>query len=269
MFTFDHNARYQMPPHFGPRPQPDNSTFRYNDLTMMVLPFLTERESLAAYLPPPFEVAENPVVTVTYCCNRDVDFLAGRGYNMVSVNAAVVFNGEREQLQGTFSLVIWENLTDPILIGRELQGIPKIYADIQGHSVVGGRWHTSASHFGNKIVDLAISDLRDPTAAEGKIYGQVTEARDNPMGWRFLPGVGGVGEGISEFTTFPSETVLTEVQIGQGKIDWHYLTWEQNPTQYHIVNALAGLPVVAELPSMIAKGSANLRVPNRETRRIG
>ena len=50
------------------------------------------------------------------------------------MSAAVVFNGEQEQLEGTFTLVIWENLTDPILIGREVQGIPKIYADIQDHS---------------------------------------------------------------------------------------------------------------------------------------
>ena len=269
MFKLDPSDRYQMPAHFGPRPPPEKAGFRYNDLTMMVIPFLTDRESLAAYLPSPFEVAENAVVTVTYCCNRNVEYLAGRGYNMVGVNAAVVFNGEQEQIEGTFPLVIWENLTDPILIGREVQGIPKIYANIQDHSVLAGTWHTTASHFGNKIVDLFISDLRDPTAAEIEMYGQASEGKDNPMGWRFMPGVGGVGEGLSEFTTFPSETTITEVQVGQGKIDWQHLSWEQNPTQHHIVNALADLPVVAELPAMVAKGSANLRLPDRRERIIG
>ena len=267
MFTLDRNDRYQMPAHFGPRSE--QAGFRYNDLTMMVVPFLTDRERLAAYLPAPFTVAEHAVVTVTYCCNRNVDFLAGRGYNMVSVNAAVLFDGEGEKLEGTFTLVIWENLTDQILIGREVQGIPKIYADINDHRVIDGEWRATASHFGNKIVDLSIGDLRDPTTEEAQIYGQATEGKDNPMGWRFMPGVGGLGEGLSEFTTFPSETTLTEVQIGQGSIDWQYLTWEQNPTQYHIVNALADLPVLAVLPAMVAKGSADLRLPNRKTRTIG
>lgn len=267
MFTFDPSARYQMPAHFGPRQL--KAGFRYNDLTMMVIPFLTERESLAAYLPAPFTVAEHAVVTVTYCCNRDVDFLAGRGYNMVSVNAAVLYDGEEEQLEGTFSLVIWENLTDPILIAREVQGIPKIYADIQDHSVVDGQWRATASHFGNTIVDLSICDLRDPTTEEIQRYAQASDGKDNPMGWRFMPSVDGLGESISEFTTFPSETTLTEVQIGQGSIDWQHLTWEQNPTQFHIVNALADLPVVAMLPAMVAKGSADLKLPHRKTRAIG
>ena len=44
------------------------------------------------------------------------------------------------------------------------------------------------------------------------------------------------------------------------------LTWEQNPTQYHIVNALADLPVLAYLPAMVTTGSTNLFVPDRMPR---
>ena len=268
MFTFDPNSRYQMPAHFGPRPFPAQSGFRYNDITMMIIPFLTDRERLAAYLPEPFEVADDAVVTVTYCCNRNVDFLAGRGYNMVSVTAPVIFNGEQETLEGSFALVTWENLAEPILIGREVQGIPKLYADIQDHSVISGNWHTNASHFGNKILDMHISDLRDPSAGEIEAYSKASKGKDNPMGWRYLPGVGGLGEGASEFTTFPSETTFSSLQIGRGNLKWQHLSWEQNPTQYHIVNALADLPVVAELPAMVATASAELVLPDRKTRVI-
>ena len=102
MFTFDQDADTRCPPISG-RGHSVIASFRYNDLTMMVVPFLTDREKLAAYLPQPFEVAEHAVVTVTYCCNRNVDFLAGHGYNMVAVNAAVVFNGEQEQTGREFT----------------------------------------------------------------------------------------------------------------------------------------------------------------------
>ena len=54
-----------------------------------------------------------------------------------------------------------------------------------------------------------------------------------------------------------------------GEIDWAHLTWEQNPTQYQIVNALEGLPIVAYLPAMVTKGSANLSLPERWTRTLG
>ena len=63
-------------------------------------------------------MGEEPLITVFYARNRDIDWLAGNGYNMISVSAAVVFNSDRGPVAGTYTLVIWENLTDPILAGR-------------------------------------------------------------------------------------------------------------------------------------------------------
>lgn len=268
MFTLDPHKSHMMPAHFGPRPYSPKSSGRYGDVTSMTTAFLTDREQLAAYLPAPFEVAEEAVVTVSYACNKQVDWLAGRGYNLVAVSAAAVFRGEQETLAGNYCLVMWENLADPILTGRELQGIPKIYADIQDHSAIDGQWHTSASHFGNKIMDISINALRDPTPQEIETYTQANEGRDNPMTWRYFPGINGFGQGISESATFPSETNLTEIQVGEGGVDWQHLSWEQNPTQCHIVNALADLPVLSWLPAIVAKGSTNLIMRDRLPRAI-
>jgi acetoacetate decarboxylase len=268
MFAIDPRKSYMMPAHFGPRPFSPKASGWYRDVTSITVPFVTDRDKLAAYLPAPFEVAGEAVVTVSYACNKQVDWLAGHGYNLVAVSAAAVFRGERETLAGNYTLVMWENLCDPILTGRELQGIPKIYADIPDHSVIAGRWHGTASHFGHKIVDISASDLREPTAAETQAYMQANAGKDNPMAWRYLPGIGGFGQGISEPTTFPSETILTETLVGQGRVDWQQLAWEQNPTQFHIVNALAELPVLAWLPALVAKGSVNLVLPERLPRAI-
>ncbi len=268
MFEFDPRRSYMMPAHFGPRPFSPKSSGWYRDVTMMVVPFLTDRELLSAYLPAPYEVAEDAVVTVTYACNREVDWLAGHGYNLIGVSAAAVFRGEEETLEGNYTLVMWENLTDPILTGRELQGIPKIYADIEDHSVLAGQWRTSASHFGHKILDMSVSDLREPSAEEIAAYAEATAGKDHPLAWRYLPGVSGFGHAASDFTTFPSETTLAESQVGEGRIDWNTLSWEQNPTQFHIVNALAGLPVLAWLPAMVARGSTNLILMNNLPRAL-
>ena len=268
MFEFDPHSSYMMPAHFGPRPLSPKASGWYRDVTTMVVPFLTDPASLASYLPKPFAVAEQPVVTVTYACNRNIDWLAGHGYNLISVAAAVLFEGEKERLAGNYTLVMWENLADPILTGRELQGIPKIYADIEDHSVIAGEWHTSASHFGHKILDMSVTDLREPTTEEIESYARGNEGKDNPMAWRYLPGVSGIGQSVSEPTTFPSETQLTEAQVGTGRVDWQHLRWEQNPTQFHIVNALADLPVLEWLPALVAKGSTNLILPERLPRVI-
>jgi hypothetical protein len=262
MFKFDPKSSYVMPPHFGPRPSNPKASGWYHDVTAMVVSYLTDREQLASYLPEPFEVGEEALVTVFYARNRQVDWLAGHGYNMIAVNAAAAFNGEKDQLTGQYTLVMWENLADPILTGRELQGIPKVYADIPDPSVIGGEWRSSASHFGHKIVDLAIGDLRDATAEELET-GQRAAAESTPMAWRYLPGVSGFGQTTSEPTAYPSEDVFTSVQVGEGSIHWHELTWEQNPTQFHIVNALAALPILEVRPALVTQGSTNLILLDR------
>jgi 3-hydroxybutyryl-CoA dehydrogenase len=252
-----------MPAHFGGLHQGENTSGWYRDVTMMVVPFLTDREKLAAYLPSPFTVGEQAVVTVAYAHSKDVDWLAGRGYNLVAVTASAIFNGENEQLEGQYSLVWWENLADAILSGRELTGIPKIFADITDHTITDGNWHTSVSHFDNQILDMSVSNLRAPSPEEIAATKAAQEGKDHPMAWRYIPGVGGFGASVSEPTTFPSDNVYTGAWIGEGSLDWNHLTFEQNPTQYHIVNALADLPVLAYLPAMVTKGSTNLFVPDR------
>jgi 3-hydroxybutyryl-CoA dehydrogenase len=230
--------------------------------------YLTDREQLQALLPHPFKVAEEPLVTVTYAQSRDVDWLAGRGYNLISVNAAVVFEGDQEELEGSFALVVWENLADPILSGRELTGIPKIFADIDDHTITDGEWRCGASHFGSAIVDLSIRDLTVPTAEQIAAAQAEEASKDNPMAWRYIPAVGGFGAAISEPTIYPSKNVITEAQIGEGRIEWHRLTWEQNPTQFHIVNKLADLPVLEYRPAIVTKGSTNLLLPERWPRAL-
>ena len=266
MFEFKPYESYMMPAHFGPLPQGEKPSGWYRDVTMMVVPYLTDREKLAAHLPHPFTVGEQPVITVVYCCSKDVDWLAGRGYNLVAVTASAIFNGENEQLEGQYSLVWWENLTDAILSGRERTGIPKIFGDIPDHSIIDDQWHTGVSHFGNKILDMSIRNLRVPTPEETEAAEKATQGKDHPMAWRYLPSVGGFGPALSEPTTFPSDSLYTGAWIGEGEIDWNHLTWEQNPTQCHIANALADLPILGYLPAMVTTGSTNLFVPDRMPR---
>jgi 3-hydroxyacyl-CoA dehydrogenase len=266
MFKFSPYERYMMPAHFGPMAQNEKTSGWYRDVTVMIIQYLTDREKLAAHLPAPFTVGEQAIVTVAYACSKDVDWLAGRGYNLVSVTASAVFNGENEQLEGQYSLVWWENLAGAILSGREMTGIPKIFGDIPDHSVIDGCWQSSVSHFNNKILDMSIKNLRLPTPEEIETAQKAQEGKDHPMAWRYVPRVGGFGATISEPTTFPSDSLYTGMWVGEGSLEWHKATWEQNPTQCHIVNALADLPVLEYLPAMVTTGSTNLFVPERMPR---
>ncbi len=266
MFTPLANSSYQMPAHFGPRYQGAKTSGWYHDVTTMIVSYVTDRELLSRYIPAPFELAETAVVSVAYARNRNVDWLAGHGYNLIAVNAAVNFKGQRDQLAGNYCLVMWENLADPILTGRELQGIPKIYADISDLDIHEGRWRAEASHFGHPIVDLEVAELSTPSAEDITLFQAAQQDKDHPMAWRYLPNVGAGGEALSEFTLFPSQNQLSEIQVGSGQVNWQNLSWEQNPTQFHIVNALAGLPVLDYLPAITTRGSCNLIVADHPSR---
>jgi 3-hydroxybutyryl-CoA dehydrogenase len=257
-----------MPAHFGMPKIEGKPSGWYHDVTAMNVSYVTDRDKLQALLPAPFSVADEALITVTYACSKNIDWLAGRGYNLVSVTAAVKFDGQKDHLEGTFALVVWENLADPILTGREMTGIPKVFADIPDHTVRDGVWHCGASHFGSQIFDMSINGLVEPSAEQIDVMQAAQEGKDNPMAWRYIPAVGGFGAAISEPTIFPSENIITEIYVGSGKIDWNHLTWEQNPTQFHIVNALADLPILEYRPAVVTKGSTNLLLPERWPRAL-
>jgi len=97
---------------------------------------------------------------------------------------------------------------------------------------------------------------------------EANKATDNPMGYRYMPTIGGWGPGFGQPTLFPSENKFIDVKIGTGEVNWKHLTWEQNPTQYHIANAMADLPIIEYLPAIMTKGSANLFVSDRLPRAL-
>ena len=62
---------------------------------------------------------------------RNVTWLAGRAYHMFGVSVPVRHtssNGTRTE--GPFDFVLWENMTECILAGREYSGVSKIKAII-------------------------------------------------------------------------------------------------------------------------------------------
>ena len=101
MTAFDPQRQYMMPTHFGPRPT-ERATGMYHEVTSVIVPYVTDAKKLAAYVPGPFRVAEEPIVVVLYARNRRVDWLAGHGYNLIEVLTPVTFEGKRDRLTGQF-----------------------------------------------------------------------------------------------------------------------------------------------------------------------
>ena len=136
----DHDSRgnmLRMPVHFGPRTGPragpDGQGFECRDgpnVSSFAVHFLSNARQLEALLPEGFELDGEPVVTVYANYQTDIEWLAGRGYNLLGVRFPATFNGQRDSVTGQLLTVLWENLADPIITGREELGVPKIYCEL-------------------------------------------------------------------------------------------------------------------------------------------
>ena len=238
---------WMMPAHFGmPAWQrPEDVALgdaQYDDVTMISIDYLTMEEKLKEYLPLPYELDGPPVVSVTYSMNRDISWLAGGDYNIIQVTVRARYPGENREVSGHYALVLWENLTTPILTGRELQGMPKIYGDIDNHRIFKGTWRTALSNHGKTMMEMEATDLKQMTAADFENYKSKHE-KVNLMGWKYIPNENRSGPILSYATRFTISYRFRKAWSATGTLRWHARKWEELPTQAHIVNALEGLPI--------------------------
>lgn len=153
LFKFEDNKIYHMPPFFGGDEFNADFEARVNDVVGLNFTQTTDRDRLADYLPEGFELLR-PEFTISYSQLREVEFMAGGSYNLVQIGVPVRFSGKRDRLEGTLALVIWENKTQPIIGGREEDGMPKIHADIEDLHVLPQKYFTNVSHEGNTFLSL-------------------------------------------------------------------------------------------------------------------
>lgn len=253
MFKIEDDKCYRMPVHFGGWAyQPVENA--YHDIVNMIFSYKTDGELLSRYIPEGFELLR-PELSVQYCQCREVDWMAGSGYNLIDVAAPVRFCGKKDQIEGTYSLVVWENRTDPILGGREETGVSKIFADIEDlHSIKDKRF-AIASFEGNTFLSLGMT-VADPVT--GSAMEKFQNMPNNSMHWRYIPKVGGPGAEVSQPVLYPQRAELKQAWYGEGSLSWTALQYAQNPTQSHIIKALAELPVNEMFPAVLGKGAIYL-----------
>jgi hypothetical protein len=268
---------YRMPIYFGPatgpRRGPEGITFDNKDApksTSISVSFLSRREQLQKLLPPGFTVGAEPVVTVTATYYTEIPWLAGRGYNTLGVSIPVVFKGTRDRATGSFLFVLWENLTDPILTGREELGFAKVYAELPTPRVFDGGTTVTASWLGFTFLDLSVTGAKPvvaaapaQSAAPAPASGNGGGARRDPaelrgqMHYKYIPRTGEWDKADASYAVITpaggSNARTLEMSRGEGKVSFHRARWEDMPTQYTIVNAFADLEVVEFRGATISK----------------
>ena len=230
----------------------------------MTVSFLTNAEKRGAMLPEDkgLELRGEPVVSVTAIYQGALGWLAGRSYDIVMVTFPVTFNGKERQVHGAFAPVIWENMTEPILAGRETLGWSKIYADIEPPAVMGNSVHCVAGWYGFKFMDLKIDGLRQLTEEELKARqgAMASQPSEGSIHWKYIPKTGHPGEADADYLTIstnqgapPTEVKSFSIWTGDGSIEFHRAAWEDAPTMANVINAFADLEIKEIVSSVVTK----------------
>ena len=252
-YQLDPNARYRMPTHFGPSPGPRNVPSRvsidhtkYPLTTAVTVRFLTDAAALEDMLPPGFILAGDPIVSIDFAYMDEIQWLAGRGYNICLLSWPVTYKGKQDTVTGRFAAVLFENFADPIITGRDELGHPKIYCEIPRPTVLDNVWTCRLSWDGFEFLSVNVDQLSDQAPA-------VELPRSG--GWlqyKYIPGTPPeAGPDCAYATHSPdpldpdahAKMTITDRQWGRGQVSFSDARWEDMPTVHHVANAFAALPV--------------------------
>ena len=245
----------------GPRRGPDGNSFASKDTPTSVetaVSFLSSEKQIQALLPPDFKLWGEPIATVYVKTMKNIEWLAGRGYNVCGVSFPAVYAGKKAPVHGHFLSVLWENKADPIITGREELGFAKIYCEIEEPRFLANSVICTTSWEGFSILELRVDGLQDtPLAGKSKLppYSE----SQGTLHYKYIPRTGEWGKSDVEYAVLtPKETPnvsVTRRRYGKGSVSFAKATWEDLPTQYMIVNTLQKLEIKEVLEAKVTEST--------------
>jgi len=263
-----------MPVAFGPIPGPRQSfKGKPRDLSESIvvtssITFKTSRTVLQNLFPPgskqfsfisPGTVAFASISQVTL---DGLEWLGGKGYDFIRIEIhGVTYIGKDDKMiQGTYVPVLWENLTDSILSGREEVGMPNLYSDIiktrhKTTQIVKTSWR-GAQWGCFEWIDLEEVDIDTPSKPKLGF-----EPGEGILMQRYIPSVERDKRGIAEteytvFEQFPISSNSKVTRILKAKkaiISIEPGNWTTLATQHHIMARLTEIPIFEVVDARIVE----------------
>ncbi len=239
-------AIHRMPVHFGPTPGPRQTVGggrhqpdQVRETWRLAISFRSEAAALESLLPPGCVLDGEPIARIEASFMTGIPWLAGRGYNTLGLTIPACWQGE-ERISGDFVCVLFENLADPIISGREELGWNKVWCELppleRGPSWVRCR----AAWLGFQFAELELTGLNETPSQ--------TPAPARPkLAHKYIPSTGDWGEADVDYVVVsPPATDSarpTAQWAGNGTFSIAQARWQDLPTLVRVVNGLAELPV--------------------------
>ena len=247
-YQFRPDRMYRMPTHFGPSlgPRQGIEGRRYLNRdhpkqTTIEATFEAKPAELAGLLPPMFEPLEPSRITFAFTYIREIEWLAGRGYNTFGVRFPARFRGRQDDVSGEFLAVLWENRTEPIITGREELGFAKIYCELPDPQFDRDPLRCEARWEATTFAALTLEGRRAGAPA--------TSAPPESVGllhYKYIPATEAWGKADVEYAVLtpaavPNQRVERQERAANASMEFCSASWEALPTLYNVVSVLAGL----------------------------
>jgi acetoacetate decarboxylase len=247
--------KYEMPTVFGPSLIPDLSV--WGRVEMLSLSFVSDRSAVAALVPCGIDIAtERPAVTVSRMTYRDVDYLAGGGYNEVTIGVAASVDDEDGPVRGNYLPVVWVDEQIPIQIGREFLGYAKVPGEMPPVEMAADRAQFTLRERSTLLIAGRANGLRP--VSPGRLDAiRRAAAEVTVVGWKYIPSL--AGEPDADYPTrIPLRFDWDTVSAGGGDLTFATPAWSEAPVGARIVGALSRLPVLEACRSMVATGTGSI-----------
>ncbi|EKV07623.1 Salicylate hydroxylase, putative [Penicillium digitatum PHI26] len=273
--TQNPKAYYRQPSVFGPMPGPRQDFWgRSRALASAKASFCTasikiktSRTLLKNLLPnSAYSFSGNGSVayaTFSQTTLDGLDWLAGGGYNHMGlyIHGIEYQQANGEITRGTYLPIMFEDLTDPILSGREELGFPKVFSTIDVNKRQES-YHVTTSWRGAVWGRMTLTGLSE---VEKTASTDVGSTDPGILVHRYMPSVGREGKGTPEaeypvFVDYAQESQIVPTKItrvlnaSQGTIQIDGLEWNQLPTLHHIISRLAEIPVYGIVEAKVIEG---------------
>jgi len=254
----DKNKYYRMPFIMGPwggfeKDKPPQ--IAYTEVEVLAMQYQTDFDAIRALLPDCYQPDKEPTVTVLFCYNNGLFFMAGGGYVMAIVQVAARFDGKQDHVAGDYVLVIFENDTRPIIGGREDLGAPKIYADIsQIKTLTNGHLRCEASIWGHMLFGLDLSPLKKQNAVVRLAASKMVNARPS-LAYKYIDTLNGPPDADYP-TTWKMEAKIEQLWMGQSGEVYFGSAGTEDIAEYKLImDALKTLPVRKITQTLRFRGS--------------
>lgn len=231
----------------------------YPKVAYYVLQYYTEPAAIAALLPECYLPSKEPEVTIAFGYCEELDFVPGGAYALASVMVSARFDGARDHVDGNYILVMFENQTWAIVTGREMLGVPKIYADIPQVAVLpDDQVRCEASINGHLLLGIDLASVKKQNA----IVRVAASRMINHSPWlayKYIPSLDGPPDADYP-TTCKSDFKVEELWLGKsGAIQFGSAGESEISCYSNLLTALKTLPICQFKQAIHYKGSSELR----------